>query len=139
MDSFNTGLKVGEVARQAGVNLQTIRYYERRGLLPSPPRTASNYRAYPRDTVRRVRFIKRAKALGFTLKEIDELLSLQVDPQTSCVSVRDAAKAKVEDIDDKLRNLRAMRKALTGLIEDCSGEGPTAQCPILKALDSGDE
>ncbi|MGQ0658415.1 MAG: heavy metal-responsive transcriptional regulator [Chromatiales bacterium] len=133
-----TGLKVGEVAKQAGVNLQTIHYYERRGLLPKPPRTGSNYRAYPEDAVLRVRFIKRAQELGFTLKEIKELLSLRAAPRTRCADVRERAEAKVQNIDDKVRTLQAMRKALTKLIGECSGKGPVTQCPILEALDSED-
>lgn len=134
-----TGLKVGEVAKQAGVNLQTIHYYERRGLLPKPPRTGSNYRAYPEDAVRRVRFIKRAQELGFTLKDIKELLSLRAAPRTRCADVRERAEVKVQDIDEKVRTLQAMRKALTKLIGECSGKGPVSQCPILEALDSEDE
>jgi len=134
-----TGLKVGEVAKQAGVNLQTIHYYERRGLLPKPPRTGSNYRAYPEDAVLRVRFIKRAQELGFTLKEIKELLSLRAAPRTRCADVRERAEAKVQDIDGKVRTLQAMRKALTKLIGECSGSGPVSQCPILEALDSEGE
>jgi len=134
-----TGLKVGEVAKQAGVNLQTIHYYERRGLLPKPPRSGSNYRAYPGDAVLRVRFIKRAQELGFTLKEIKELLSLRASPRTRCADVRNRAEAKVQDIDNKVRTLHAMRKALTKLIGECSGSGPVSQCPIMEALDSEGE
>ena len=133
------GLKVGEVAKQAGVNLQTIHYYERRGLLPKPPRTGSNYRAYPEDAVLRVRFIKRAQELGFTLKEIKELLSLRAAPRTRCADVRERAEAKVQDIDRKVGTLQAMRKALNKLIGECSGSGPVSQCPILEALDSEGE
>lgn len=132
-------LKVGEVAKQAGVNLQTIHYYERRGLLPKPPRTGSNYRAYPTDAVLRVRFIKRAQELGFTLKEIKELLSLRAAPRTRCSDVRRRAEAKVQDIDEKVRTLQAMRRALTKLIGECSGSGPVTECPIVEALDSEDE
>ena len=98
-------LKVGGVAKQAGVNLQTMHYYERRGLLPKPPRTALNYRAHPEDTVRRVRFIKRAQQLGFTLKEIKELLFLRAAPRTRCADVRRRAEDKVKDIEDKVRSL----------------------------------
>lgn len=134
-----TGLKVGEVAKQAGVNLQTIHYYERRGLLPKPPRTESNYRAYPEDAVLRVRFIKRAQELGFTLKEIKELLSLRAAPRTRCADVRERAEAKVHDVDDRVRSLQAMRRALTKLIGECSGKGPVSECPILEALESEDE
>jgi MerR family mercuric resistance operon transcriptional regulator len=134
-----TDLKIGEVAKQAGVNLQTIHYYERRGLLPMPPRTGLNYRAYAWDAVLRVRFIKRAQEIGFTLKEIEELLSLRATPRTRSVDVRNRAKAKVQEIDDKMRTLQAMRKGLTNLICECSGKGPVTQCPILDALDSEEE
>ena len=130
------GLKVGEVAQRAGVNLQTVHYYERRGLLPKPPRTDSNYRAYPADAVLRVRFIKRAQDLGFTLKEIQELLSLRAAPRARCGDVRERAEAKVRDIDEKVRTLQAMRTALTKLVRECSGSGPVTKCPILEALDS---
>ncbi len=133
-----TGLKVGEVAKQAGVNLQTVHYYERRGLLPSPPRTGSNYRAYPDDAVLRVRFIKRAQELGFTLREIKELLSLKAAPRTRCADVRERAEAKVQDVDARVRTLQAMRRALTKLIGECSGKGPVSECPILEALESED-
>ncbi len=129
------GLRVGEVAGQAGVNLQTIHYYERRGLLPRPPRTESNYRAYPEDAVLRVRFIKRAQELGFTLKEIKELLSLRAAPRSRCADVRERAEMKVRDIDGRIRTLRAMRKALTKLIGECSGRGSVTACPILDALE----
>jgi MerR family mercuric resistance operon transcriptional regulator len=133
------GLRVGEVAAGAGVNLQTIHYYERRGLLPRPPRTQSNYRAYPAEAVLRVRFIKRAQELGFTLKEIKELLSLRAMPRTRCADVRERAEIKVRDIEEKLRVLQAMRKALTKLMDECSGVGPVSECPILEALDSEGE
>ena len=96
------GFRVGEIARQAGVNLQTIHYYERQGLLPRPPRTESNYRVYPQDAVRRVQFIKRAQELGFTLKEIKELLSLRAAPRAGCADVRSRAQAKVQNIDEKM-------------------------------------
>ena len=128
-------LRIGDAAKQADVNVQTIRYYERRGLLPKPSRTESNYRMYSEDIVTRVRFIKRAQELGFTLKEIEELLSLRATPDTRCGDVRRRAQIKVRDIDDKIRTLNAMRAALDKLVDQCSGEGPTAQCPILEALD----
>lgn len=134
-----SGLLVGEVAKRAGVEPQTLHYYERRGLLPEPPRTAGNYRAYPEETVRRVRFIKRAQELGFTLREIEELLSLRATPRARCVDVRERARTKVSDIDDKVRTLVAMRNALTQLIDECAGKEPATECPILEALDSEDE
>lgn len=131
------GLTVGEVARRAGVGPQTVHYYERLGLLARPPRTDANYRAYPAEAVRRLRFIKRAQELGFTLKEIEELLSLRATPRSRCPQVRGRAEAKLRDIDDQIRSLRARRKALTGLIRECVGDGPVTACPILGALDRG--
>ena len=130
------GLKVGEVAKRAVVNLQTIHYYEREGLLPKPPRTASNYRIYTTEAVRRVRFIKRAQELGFALRDIKELLSLRAAPRTRCGDVRQQARAKLQDIEEKIGTLQGMRRALTKLIGECSGRGPITACPILEALDS---
>ena len=131
-------LTIGELARRAGVNVQTIRYYERRGLLPEPRRTESNYRTYSGDTVRRVRFIKRAQQLGFALKEIQELLSLRASPRSRCAAVRRRSQAKLADIDEKIRSLEGMRGALSKLVRACSGHGPINECPILDSLDSED-
>jgi len=130
------GLKVGEVAQRAAVNLQTVRYYERQGLLPKPPRSASNYRLYSEDAVRRVRFVKRAQELGFTLKEVKELLSLRATPRARCADIYKRAEAKIQDIDEKVCMLRAMRKALSSLMSECIGRSPVSKCPILGALDS---
>ena len=131
-----TRLRVGEVARRSGVNLQTLRYYERRGLLPAPPRTEAGYRAYPPQAVDRVRLIKRAQGLGFTLQEIGELLALRAAPGTCCADVRRRAEAKLQVIDEKIRTLEAMRGALGRLIAECAGqEGPASECPILEALE----
>ncbi len=132
------GLKVGEVAKRAAVNLQTIHFYEREGLLPKPPRTASNYRMYSEDAVRRVRFIKRAQELGFALRDIKELLSLRATPGSRCADIRQRATAKLRDIDEKIGTLQAMHKALTKLIGQCAGRRPITACPILQALDLED-
>ena len=128
-------LTMGKLARRAGVNAETLRYYERRGLLPRPPRTASNYRLYPEASARRVRFIKRAQEMGFSLREIGELLSLRARPGAKCADVLGRAREKVRDIDAKMEALRAMRKALSRLTRECSGKGPVTECPILEALD----
>lgn len=128
-------LKIGEVADQAGVNLQTIRYYEREGLLPEPPRLASGYRMFPQDAVRRVRFIKRAQELGFTLSEIKELLALRIDRERGSAGVQKLAQAKIEDIEQKIRTLQSMKKVLKQLAERCPGCGPTSECPILESLE----
>ena len=127
-------LRIGEVAAEAGVNVQTLRFYERRGLLPHPPRRASGYRQYAPEAVRRVRFIKRAQELGFTLAEIGELLRLREDPRIPCRDVRATAETKIADIEEKLRRLRAMRAALAVLVESCAANREH-HCPLLEALD----
>jgi MerR family mercuric resistance operon transcriptional regulator len=132
------GMRIGELAKQAKVNLQTIHYYERRGLLARPPRTASNYRIYHAASIQRVRFIKRAQELGFSLSEIKELLSLRATPRSRSGEVKKRAQARAKDIDEKVRSLQAMRKALSRLIGECSGRGPVTQCPILGSLDSNE-
>lgn len=129
-------MTIGQVARQAGVGVETVRFYERQGLLEAPPRRASGYRQYAQEVVARLQFIKRAKDLGFSLKEISELLSLRVDPETTCSEVKARAEAKIADIDAKLRDLRRMKAALAQLVAACSGSGPTSHCPILDALES---
>ncbi len=128
-------LKTGEVANQAGVNVETLRYYERRGILKEPHRGQSGYREYPVEAVHVVRFIKRAQELGFSLNECEELLLLRDDDSRACADVRDAALTKVDDIDAKIRDLRRMKKALARLVESCTGEVSTRDCPILEALD----
>jgi len=129
-------LKIGQLARRAAVSLQTIRYYEREGLLPEPPRLSSGYRLYPDSMVRRVRFIKRAQEIGFSLAEIRELLSLQADGRRERTAVRSLTQAKINDIDGKIRTLKAMRTALSRLTDRCSGCGPVSDCPILESIDS---
>lgn len=128
-------LTIGQLARHAGVGVETIRFYEREGLLAEPERKPSGYRQYPRDVVRRVRFIRHAKELGFTLKEIQELLELRVDPQSSCADVRDRAASKIADIEERIASLGRMKAALERLAHRCRGRGPTSECPILEELD----
>src|SRR2546422_2080942 len=107
---YGKTFKIGEVAAKAGVNIQTLRYYERRGILQEPVRRPSGYREYQPETVQVVRFIKRAQELGFTLAEIEELLRLRHDRTATCAEVRRAATVKIEDIDRKLKSLRAMSR-----------------------------
>lgn len=128
-------LTIGELGEKAQVNIETLRYYERRGLLPCPPRSESNYRLYPPESVRIVRFIKRAQELGFTLKEIEEMLSLKSTPEAQCADVQHIAQAKIQDIDAKIRTLQAMKEALARLLTECPGQAPVQQCPILEAID----
>jgi Hg(II)-responsive transcriptional regulator len=131
-----SGLTIGEVAEQANVHIETLRYYERRGLVAKPPRSASNYRRYPEDALRRVRFIKRAQELGFSLYDIKELLSLRADPEADCAEVRACAEAKMKDIEAKICALTAMKYALSTLMVECSGDGPLSDCPILESLET---
>ncbi len=136
----SNGLRVGQVARRAGVHVETIRFYERKGLLPEPRRTRSGYRVYTEETVHRLAFIRQAKALGFSLREIAELLSLKVEPGATCGMVRERVTRKIEEIDHKVRELRRMRAALQRLARACEGgEGPTGDCPILDALGADGE
>jgi Hg(II)-responsive transcriptional regulator len=127
-------MRIGTAAVQAGVNVQTLRYYERRGLLPKPPRRVSGYREFPDDAVGMVRFIKRAQDLGFTLDEVEELLRLRNDRRRDRVRIRAVAERRVRQIDGKIAELQAMKKALSRLIH-CCHEGSTLECPIIEALD----
>lgn len=129
-------LTIGQVAKKAMVNVQTVRYYEHRGLIPVPPRLKSGYRHYTGDIVNRIHFIKNAQALGFSLNEISELLSLRVDPKMTCREVKKHADAKIIDIEEKMNSLKKMRKALVKLSASCHGSGPTSQCPILDTLEN---
>ncbi len=128
-------LTIGQVARQAGVGVETIRFYEREGLLAEPPRTAAGYRQYSPAVVARIRFIRRAKELGFSLREIRELLALRVAPGTTCAEVRARAEAKIADIEERIATLERMKFALEGLIASCRTGRPLRQCPILDALE----
>lgn len=129
-------LTIGKVARQAKVGIETIRFYEREGLIADPPRRASGYRQYPIDTVDRMRFIKRAKELGFSLKEIKELLALSLAPGATCGQIKKRAEVKVEDIENKIHTLQGMKRALKKLTAACSGDGSVSECPILEALEN---
>jgi Hg(II)-responsive transcriptional regulator len=129
-------LTIGKVAKLAGVGVETIRFYERRGLIDQPQRKNSSYRQYPEETVGRLRFINRAKGLGFTLKETKDLLSLQLDsPSTAvCEEVRKLAEEKLVAIQDRIMTLQAMDAVIVGLIESCRDRTVTCNCPILDAL-----
>lgn len=128
-------MRIGEVAAAAGVNVHTLRYYERRGLLVAPPRTSAGYRRYPAEAVSIIRFIKRSQELGFTLTEIDELLRLRREKKRNRKEMRAIAAAKMNDIDEKLRRLAAMKSALSELYDACGCKNQALDCPILEALD----
>lgn len=134
MKSTTDTITISQLAKHCAVSLETIRYYEREGLLPKPPRSASGYRLFVSADVRRVRFVKRAQELGFSLKEIKELLALRVTPGMTSAPVRKRAEAKIADIEEKLQTLRAMKRALTQLTAACCGDGSITECPILESL-----
>jgi Hg(II)-responsive transcriptional regulator len=125
---------IGETAERAGVNVQTLRYYERRGLLPKPPRRASGYREFPDDAVRVVRFIKRAQELGFSLDEVEDLLKLRRGSRLNRKQIRSVAERRARQIEQKISELARMRAALRRLVHACH-EGTTLDCPIIEALD----
>lgn len=128
-----SALTIGRVAKLAGVNVETVRYYQRRGLLAEPHKPHMGYRQYPADIAKRIRFIKRAQALGFTLQEIIELLRLE--KARACAETRALASHKMELIDRKLMGLAAMRKALAGLVQQCDRKQPAKGCPIIQVLE----
>jgi MerR family copper efflux transcriptional regulator len=130
-----TFLQIGEIAQKTGVTVETIRFYEKQGLIETPQRSASGYRQYPAETVKRVRFIQRAKEVGFTLKDISELLALRQEPGTSCADIKLRATQKIEEVDQKIQDLKRIREALGRMILKCRGRGALSQCPILEELE----
>lgn len=130
----SSALTIGTVAKRAGVPIDTIRYYEREGLLPEPLRTASGYRSYGHGTVAQLRFISRGKALGFTLEEIRELLALSTDRQRGVKAVKKRAQERLASIEARIAELQRVRDGLVELVASCPGHGAPEQCPILRAL-----
>lgn len=131
-------MQIGQLARQAGVPIETVRYYERNGLLPAPARRESGYRDYQPEDVAQLRFVRRAKALGFTLKEVGELLALSRHRDEDMSGFRAVAAAKLAELERKLAELGRVRHGLLALLNDCPGHGAVGGCPILAAL-SGDD
>ncbi len=130
---------IAKAARQAGVGVETIRFYERKALIERPPRPASGgYREYPAATIGRVRFIRQAQKLGFSLGEIGELLSLRADPATDCTDVREKAEAKLLEVADKIARLERIRAALGELVAACPGRGALRACSIIGALEAAE-
>ncbi|RLE17999.1 MAG: heavy metal-responsive transcriptional regulator [Acidobacteria bacterium] len=128
-------LTIGKVAKETGVGVETIRFYEREKLIESPPRIESGYRQFPPETVKRIRFIRRAKVLGFTLKEIRGLLALETKPGQSCSKVQSQAQKKIADIDQKIASLQRMKAALSRLVRSCKNNVDSGRCPILDSLE----
>jgi MerR family transcriptional regulator, copper efflux regulator len=134
MKPQNGAMTIGAAAKRAGVKIDTIRYYERRGLLAKPDRNLAGYRTFNETTVQRLRFIKRVQELGFTLNETKQLLTLRITPGTTCVDVRRKAEKKIADIGRKIRSLNAMQSALRELVSACTAEGPASECSLLATL-----
>jgi MerR family copper efflux transcriptional regulator len=129
-------MQIGELAQRAGVNVQTVRYYERRGLMPEPDRKPSGYRVYDERDVLRLKFVLRAKSLGFTLSEIGELLDLRLDPGTTADDVRRRARAKITDTESKIRSLQEMRRVLERIVSACDAHGSPEECALMHALEA---
>lgn len=129
------GLTIGRIARRAGVGVETVRFYERRGLIEQPPKPrGSGFRLYSEDTVARIGFIRQAQDLGFSLGEVRELLALRADPSAEASEVRRRASAKLEQVEGKIESLERMRGALKDLIAACPGRGAIASCSIMETL-----
>lgn len=125
-------LTIGQVSRKANVGIETIRYYERLGLLPNPKRKSfSNYRQYKEDMIYRIKFIKNAQELGFSLKEIAELLSFRIQSKSTCADVRLRSRSKMTEIDEKIKSLKKIKKALRKLLKQCESGTRSSECPIL--------
>jgi MerR family copper efflux transcriptional regulator len=131
-------ITIGVLAKEAEVAIDTIRFYEREGLLPPPVRSASGYRQYDKQSVEQVRFIRRAKYFGFTLEEIRDLLSLSCDHDAGVQGVNKRARERLAEIDERIAQLTAMRDGLARLIDACPGEGSPDCCPIIQSMQRGD-
>lgn len=129
-------IRIGQLAKRAQVNVQTVRYYERRGLLTPARRRDSGYRIYGADGLLKLRFIKNAQSLGFSLEEILSLLRLRSGGRASCDSVRRKAQGHARDIRERIARLRAMERVLNGLVRTCLRRGRTEECPILRGLEA---
>lgn len=127
------GLTTSELANEAGVNVETIRYYERLGLIPQPPRTESGYRIFPAEAIKRIKFVKRSQDLGFTLAEIHKLLTLTESEDFTCGEVQQFASQKLKEIELKIRDLQNIKSILQELSSKCS-EGQNRDCPIIEKL-----
>jgi MerR family mercuric resistance operon transcriptional regulator len=126
------GMTIGVAAREAGVGVETIRFYQRRGLIGAPDKPFGGYRHYTSEIVKRIRFIKRAQSLGFSLDEIVTLLRL--DSARACAETRDLARGKLRVIERKLADLEQMREALATLVAQCDPGQPGSDCPIIRRL-----
>ena len=131
-------MKIGEVAKRSGVGIETVRYYEREGLLEQPARRPSGYRQYDESTLHRLEYISRAKELGFTLSEIRELLELSFTAHSGCDHVRQRAEAKITDLENKIRSLQKMRRSLRNIVRQCKTKNSFEECPLVHGTADAD-
>lgn len=129
-------MRTHEVAERAGVNAQTLRYYERRGILPDPPRSQAGYRDYPASAVQVLRFVKRSQELGFTLAEVEGLLELAEGGPDSCQAARALAEGHIAELEGKIADLQRMRDSLAALVITCERPRADRSCPLLATLES---
>ncbi len=135
METRDAGLTIGRLAQAGGVSVETVRFYERRGLITRPPCPAVGIRRYPEDTLRRLQFIKQAQSLGFTLQEIHEMLALRADDPAACGEMQHLATEKLALLRAKMNRLRAMESVLESLVADCRHARKGSACPILAAVE----
>lgn len=131
------GLKISQVAEEANVNIETIRYYEKFGLIQKPPRTESGYRQFPSEVIQRIKFIKRVQELGFTLSEISKLLSIFDGENYDCYDIQQFASKKIKEVEQKILDLEKIKLGLQDLYNKCPGQGPINKCPILEEFKEG--
>ena len=135
MNSPSTTMTIGKAAKLAGVGVETIRFYERKGLIPQPLKPASGgFRDYPADTLAQIRFICEAQELGFSLAEAAQLLTLRADPKADCAQVQRRAESKLAEVRDKIERLEGIGTALERLIRACPGKGALGACSIMESL-----
>ncbi len=133
-------MRISQIARSAGVGVETVRFYERKKLIEQPHKPASGgFRAYPVEVATQIRFIRRAQNLGFSLKEVKELMSLRIDPEADCSEIRQRASVKRQEVMEKIEQLHRVRDALDTVIESCPGRGSTRACSILDELEKGQD
>ncbi len=130
-------MTISKIAQEAGVGVETVRFYERKGLVDQPPKPPSGgFRVYPAEMAERIRFIRQAQELGFTLREIKELLSLRTDPATDCADVRERAQTKLDEVNRKIALMKGIQAALEKLIAACPGQGALQVCSIIDAIEA---
>ena len=133
MEFCMSGLSIGKLAKTCEVKIDTVRYYERKGLILPIERTESGYRVYSQESIKRLRFIRKSQSLGFTLEEIKELLELSEMPETDCADIREKASVKIKEVEKRISDLLDIKASLKELSEFCPGKGkPLNECSILK-------